>query len=65
MAQAPHPPRSIRWRKFLVKSTVWLSSELVLGMIGADTLADYSEFLMQNRVADHLGNAIAAITTLM
>jgi hypothetical protein len=65
MTRAESTPTPRRWRRFLVKTTVWLSSELVLGMIGMDTLADYGEFLMQNRVADHLTQAIASITTLM
>lgn len=54
-----------RWRKTLLKGTLWLSSELVLGLIGMDTVADYGEFLMQHQVADHLSHAIATITTVM
>ena len=54
-----------RWRKTLLKGTLWLSSELVLGMIGMDTVADYGEFLMKHQVADHLGQAIATITTVI
>lgn len=65
MAQELQPKPPVRWRKFLVKGTFWLSTELMLGLIGMDTLADYSEFLTQNRVADHIGHAIATITTLM
>ena len=54
-----------RWRKTLLKGTLWLSSELVLGMIGLDTVADYGEFLMQHQVADHINRAIATVTTVM
>ena len=54
-----------RWRKTLLKGTLWLSSELVLGMVGLDTVADYSEFLMKSQVADHVNQAIATITTVM
>lgn len=62
----PSAPKSpVRWRQLLVRGTIWLSSEIVLGAIGIDTLADYSEFLMQNRVASHLSDAIATLTTLM
>ncbi|NER81607.1 MAG: hypothetical protein F6K42_18990 [Leptolyngbya sp. SIO1D8] len=65
MAQVLKTKSSVRWRSLLVKGTFWLSSEIVLGLIGVDTLADYSEFLMQSRVTDHLSQAVATITTLM
>lgn len=60
---ATRPP--VRWRMLLTKGAVWLSSEIMLGMIGMDTMADYSEFLMHSRVSGHVGDAIAAITLLM
>jgi len=65
MAKEEQPQGPVRWRKFLVKGTFWLSTELMLGVIGMDTLADYSEFLTHSRVVEHAGTAIAAITTLM
>jgi hypothetical protein len=65
MTQVEQGQAPRRWRNFLVKSTVWLSSELVLGLIGLDTVADYGEFLMQNQMADHLTTAIAHITMVL
>ncbi|MBE7385384.1 MAG: hypothetical protein F6J95_028790 [Leptolyngbya sp. SIO1E4] len=65
MSQGIKSPSPVRWRKLLVKGTFWLSSEIVLGLMGVDTLADYSEFLIQSRVASHVSEAIAAVTTLM
>lgn len=65
MAKEEKPQGPVRWRKFLVKGTFWLSTELMLGLIGMDTLADYSEFLAHGRVVEHVGMAIASITTLM
>ena len=65
MIQTDNPKRGVRWRRFLVKGTIWLSSELMLGLIGMDNLADYSEFLVQSRVANHVSAAITTITTLM
>lgn len=65
MAKAEKPLGPVRWRKFLVKGTFWLSTELMLGLIGMDTVADYSEFLAHSRAVEHMGTAIAAITTLM
>jgi len=65
MAKQLREGAQARWRKTLLKGTLWLSSELVLGLIGMDTVGDYGEFLMQHQVADHLSQAIAAITTVM
>ena len=65
MAKKLKASAQARWRKTLLKGTLWLSSELVLGMVGLDTVADYSEFLMQHQVADHINQAIATITTVM
>jgi hypothetical protein len=65
MTKEEKPQGPVRWRKFLVKGTFWLSTELMLGVIGMDTLADYSEFLTHSRVVDHIGTAMTTITTLM
>ena len=35
----------IRWRKLLLKLTIWLVVEIVLNLMGLDDMADYSEFL--------------------
>ncbi len=35
----------IRWRKLLLKLTIWLVIEIVLNLMGLDDIADYSEFL--------------------
>ena len=34
-----------RWKRLCTHGSIWLVSELVLGMMGLDNLADYSEFL--------------------
>lgn len=64
MTQELQPQPPVRWRQAMLKGTLWLSSELVLGLIGMDTIADYGEFLMNYRMAEHLGQAIATLTTL-
>lgn len=33
------------WKVLIVKTSFWLASEVVLGLCGTDTMADYSEFL--------------------
>ncbi len=35
----------IRWKKFLAKTGVWLTTEILLNLIGLDNFADYSEFI--------------------
>ena len=65
MAKKLKASAQARWRKTLLKGTLWLSSELVLGLIGMDTVADYGEFLSKPQVADHINQAIATITTVM
>ena len=39
----------VRWQKLAVQTTFWLSAEIVLGIMGIDQLADYSEFLLQQQ----------------
>lgn len=40
---------NIRWQKLLVKTFFWLATEIVLNLIGIDDLADYSEFIFENK----------------
>ena len=35
----------VDWQALVVKLTIWLFTEMCLGWMGLDTLADYSEFL--------------------
>ena len=39
----------IQWPKLFVKLVFWLSAEIALTCLGLDDLADYSEFLLQDR----------------
>ena len=34
-----------RWQRFCIHGSIWLITEVVLGVMGLDDLADYSEFL--------------------
>ena len=34
-----------RWQRFCIHGSIWLITEAVLGFMGLDDLADYSEFL--------------------
>lgn len=35
----------IHWKTALLKLIVWIAAEVVLNLLGLDSLADYSEFL--------------------
>ncbi len=38
---------NIHWQKLLVKTILWLATEICLSSQGLDLIADYSEFLYQ------------------
>ncbi|MEA5594648.1 hypothetical protein [Rivularia sp. UHCC 0363] len=40
---------NIRWQKLLVKTSFWLATEIILNLVGIDDLADYSEFVYENK----------------
>ena len=52
----------VKWQKLLLKTSFWLTAEVVLSLIGLDNLADYSEYIFQNRALNHLS---AVVTYLM
>jgi hypothetical protein len=37
----------VRWKKLLVTTTLWLTTEIWFNFLGIDNLADYSEFIFQ------------------
>lgn len=37
----------MQWQKVFVKTTVWLTAEILLNLLGVDDLADYSEFIFE------------------
>ncbi len=37
----------VRWKKFLLRTSVWLIAEISLSCLGMDDLADYSEFVFE------------------
>lgn len=40
-------PMNTQLQKILVKMTFWLILEILLNLLGLDSLADYSEFLFE------------------
>ncbi|MFM7426261.1 MAG: hypothetical protein ACKO7W_14930 [Elainella sp.] len=43
---AQHKSAQVHWGKLAVKLTVWIATELLLGWVGLDNLADYGEFVL-------------------
>ncbi len=37
----------IQWKLLLLKGVIWLTSEIVLTLVGLDDLADYSEIIFE------------------
>ena len=52
----------VQWRKLYIKIILWLGAELLLTLIGLDDLADYSEFLYEQKEAPWIGKAYPTIT---
>ncbi len=43
--------KKVLWQKLLIKTCIWLIGEIILNLIGIDDLADYSEFLFENKAS--------------
>lgn len=41
--------RAIQWQKLILKLVIWGAAEVTLNLIGVDHLADYSEFLLNQK----------------
>lgn len=63
---AKESPRfGVRWGKLLAKTAVWASAEIVLNVVGLDTVADYTEFLNQHQVITQAAEAFSNLITLV
>ncbi|MDJ0590055.1 MAG: hypothetical protein QNJ72_08695 [Pleurocapsa sp. MO_226.B13] len=50
-------PMNVRWQKLLVKTSLWLTTEIWFNFLGIDNLADYSEFIFEkNAIVQLLHN---------
>jgi hypothetical protein len=38
-----------QWQKIFIKITFWLIVEIILNFVGLDNLADYSEFIFEQK----------------
>ncbi len=37
---------NLKWKTIFIKIIIWLVTEIYLNLLGLDTLADYSEFIL-------------------
>ena len=42
----------VKWKKLIVKITVWLFIEVLFSFLGLDNLADYSEYVFEKHLVD-------------
>ncbi|ACB49772.1 hypothetical protein cce_0421 [Crocosphaera subtropica ATCC 51142] len=54
----------ISWKKLLIQTSVWITSEIVLNLIGLDNIADYSEFIFKQKETIFLTTAISERSAL-
>ena len=40
---------TIQWHSLLFKILIWCALEIILTLLGFDDLADYSEFILENK----------------
>jgi hypothetical protein len=65
MPPQPEAQPKIRWKRLLLKSSVWLSAELVLNVVGLDNIADYSEFLLKSQVIAQVSEVVSNLITMV
>lgn len=46
----------MRWKTFLLRSSLWLTAEVWLNLVGIDNFADYSEFIFERELELHKKN---------
>lgn len=65
MTPNPEIKPKVRWKKLLFHGSVWVSTEVLLGAVGLDNLANYSEFLTQSRISTHIMEAVSNVVTML
>jgi len=55
----------VQWQKLFIKTSVWLTAEILLNVIGLDNLADYSEFMINNQAFSQVTQAFTNLITLV
>ncbi len=55
----------VKWRKLFVETSAWATAEVMLNLVGLDNLADYSEFVFQNKAMLDATEAFSNLITLV
>ena len=46
---------NVKWRKLIIRGSLWLTLEIVLNCIGIDDMADYSEYIFERNQLVRIG----------
>ncbi len=46
---------NVKWRKLILKGSLWLTLEIVFNCIGIDDIADYSEYIFERNQIAQIG----------
>ena len=46
---------NVKWRKLIIKGSMWLTLEVALNLIGLDDIADYSEYIFERNQIAQIG----------
>jgi len=41
---------NVQWKKLVAKTVLWLAAEILLNSLNLDTIADYSEFVLECKI---------------
>jgi hypothetical protein len=44
-----------QWKQIIIRTSLWLATEIVLNFVGLDNLADYSEFVFERNAIVFVG----------
>jgi hypothetical protein len=46
---------NVKWRKLLIRGSLWLTLEIILNCVGIDDIADYSEYVFERNQTTLIG----------
>ncbi len=55
----------VKWRKLFVETSAWVTTEVMLNIVGLDNLADYSEYVFQSKALLDASEAFSNLITLV
>ena len=53
----------VQWPKLFSQAVIWLFAEVMLTVLGLDDIADYSEFIFQDRNFAATRSALVSVAT--